>query len=340
MADLVIDYSLMIRIANSLNTLKTTIEHDVKAAGSNDIAQLQGETVSAVESSVFGNTTASNAVESFFSRCSTPFSDAVEKLGQMATTFSSVAHAFFDIDADLAARANVARVESRVSSYHSQKLAYQRYLTLKDQKITYQYWDENGKRATTEIPLWAPGTPAPVNPTEAPTHLNDKGPDTTVTRIDAQDRIVSETTTVSTADGLKYSETTTYTYGADDNMNPVSYVSEIQHSDGTSETITRNAPQPDGSFTITDTTTEGTSTTTVTPIPGSEHGTTSVTVSADGKTTTTIVDTDSDVDTKTVVGPEGTDEFSGNNATGKWTLTKHTDPPLTGDDYVWTYTSV
>jgi hypothetical protein len=332
MADLVIDYSLMIRIANSLKTLKSTIEHDVKLAGSNSIVQLQGETASAVESSVFGNTTASDSVEAFFTACSSPFSDAVEKLGQLADTFSSVAHAFFDIDADLASRANVARMETRVSDYHSQKLQYQRYLTLKDQKITYQYWDENGNRATAEIPLWSADTPVPDNPTTPPTSLHDHGPSTTVTTLDAQDRIVSETTTVSTADGLTYSETTTYTYGADDDMNPKSYVSTITHSDGTTETITRNAPQPDGSFTVTDQTPEGTSTTTVTPIAGSQHGTTSVTVSADGKTTTTVVDNDGDGDTKTVVGPDGTDEFSGNADTGEWTLTHHTDPPSSDYD--------
>lgn len=328
MADLVIDYSLMIRIANSLNTLKSTIEHDMKAAGTNDIVQLQGETVSSVDSSVFGNTTASNSVEGFFFRCSTPFSDAVDKLGELANTFSSVAHAFFDIDADLASRANVARMESLVSDYHSKKLEYQRYLQLKDQKITYQYWDENGNRATAEIPLWSADTPVPENPTTPPTALHDQGPGTTVAEIDAQDRIVKETTTVTTADGLTYSETTTYSYGADDDMNPKSYVSTITHSDGTTETITRNAPQPDGSFTITDQTSDGTSTTTVTPIQGQQHGTTSVTVSADGQTTTTVVDNDGDVDSKTVVGPDGTDVFTGNNDTGNWTLTSHTDPPV------------
>jgi hypothetical protein len=106
----------------------------------------------------------------------------------------------------------------------------------------------------------------------------------------------------------------------------VDYSSTITHSDGSSETITKQTNGSDGSYVITDKTGDGTSTSTVTPKP--QGGSHDVTVSSDGTTTTTDIDVSAPGKaTKTVTGPHGTDVYTGNPDTGKWTLQSHQDPP-------------
>jgi hypothetical protein len=224
---------------------------------------------------------------------------------------------------------NTARLQANIGQWEAAKAQYDRYLELKDQSVTYQYYDSDGQLKTGSIPLWDPDNAPPPDPGAAPTSLSDTGKTSTTAQLDDKNRIISETSEVTTDNGLRYTETTTYTYGdpdGDGKEQVVGYQTTVTHSDGSTETITKTT-NPDLSYVVTDQTKDGTSTTTVTPKPDN-GGYTSVTKDHDGQTTTTDVTVNAGgPDRKTVDGPDGVDEYTGDDATGQWTLDKHTDPP-------------
>jgi len=330
-ADLVLDYALLHQLAGSMRELKSKIKTDVDAGSRRAIVTKAGHTVTSGE---VGNSSVYLALSSFFAACHAPFNDAMDLLDKLADNFDGIAKAFFDVDADFAGKVNTARLQARIAQWQADTAAYNHYLQIKDKSVSYQYYDEHGHLQTAKIPLWDPTQPGPANPGAMPTAIDGTSTvgsnHTTATTTDANGNILSETTTVNSGDGLSYTETTNYTYhdtNGDGKPDYVDYSSTITHSDGSTETISKQTNAADGSYVITDKTGDGTSTSTVTPKPnGGSHD---VTVGTDGATTTTDIDiTAPDKGTKTVVGPKGTDVFTGNPATGKWTLQSHEDPPV------------
>ena len=330
MADLVLDYALLHQLAGSMRELKAKIKTDVDVGSRRAIVTKNGTTVSSAE---VGNSSVYAALSAFFYACHSPFNDAMELLDKLADNFDGIAKAFFDVDADFAGKVNTARLQARIAQWQADTAGYNHYLEIKDKSVSYQYYDEHGNRQTATIPLWDPNQPAPAPPGAMPTAIDGTAPvgsnHTTATTTDANGNILSETTTVNSGDGLTYTETTNYTYhdsNGDGKPDYVDYSSTITHSDGSSETITKTTNPSDGSYVVTDKTGDGTSTSTITPKPnGGSHD---VTVGTDGSTTTTDIDvSEPGKATKTVTGPKGTDVFTGNPATGKWTLQSHEDPP-------------
>ncbi len=333
MADLVLDYGLLHDLAGSMRTLRANIQTDVDAVSGRAVVGSAG----AVGSDVVGNSTLYGALSGFYAVCHSPFHDSMDKLNKLADTLDSVAKAFFDTDADFAGKVNAERVQANVAQWQSNVDAYQRYQRLKDKNVTYQYYDQNGHLETATIPLWDPQSPPPPDPGAAPTALTADVPGGTTStnaQVNGDGQITSETSTTTTTNGLTYTETTTYTWHTDAQGHPYAdYSTSITHSDGTTETISKQT-HPDNSYVMTDTTSSGTSTTTVTPKAGTP-GYASVTNSYDGTTTTVDVTAGADgTGTKTVDGPNGTDVYSGNANTDQWTLTSHTDPPPDPSDYV------
>jgi hypothetical protein len=338
MADLVIDYSLLHDLASTIRNLQATIQTDFDSVGSGRVAKSTGPTSAGTASSAeIGDSGLYYALGAFYTTCDTPFHDAMKRLKELADTFDGVAKAFFDVDADFAGKVNTARLQSKIGQWEADEAQYQRYLKLKDQSVTYQYFDKDGHKQTGSIPLWDPKSPAPNEPGAVPTSLDDTADAGTKVTLNDKHQIVSETSDVATANGLHYTETTTYTYGdpdGDGKDQVVSSKTTITHSDGSTETISKTT-NPDQSSVMTDKTDDGTSTTTTTPKPGGSGGYTSVTKDQDGETTTVdvTVNPGKDDDHKTVTGPDGTDEYTGDASTEHWKLTSHEDPP--SDDYYY-----
>ncbi|MFI7079311.1 hypothetical protein ACIBO1_18625 [Micromonospora sp. NPDC049903] len=335
MADLVLDYALLHRLAGSMRELKSRIQFDVDTGSRRSVVTSDG---SVVDSSQVGNSSLYASLSAFFYACHTPFKDSMDLLDELAGTFDGIAQAYFELDADIAGKVNLDRLRADIAGWQSDTAAYERYLDLKDRQITFQYYDEHGNLVDGSVPVWT-GDPVP-EPGEVPTSkagTSPVGSNDVVAVVDDQGRIVSETTTVDSGDGLTYTETTRFTYhdtDGDGEPDVVDFTSTIQHSDGTEETIEKKT-NPDGSYVVTSTTDEGTTTSTITSTD--DGGSHQVTVDHEGETTTTdIVVTGPDTGTKTVVGPDRTEVYHGNPNTGEWTLVSEESPE---DDYV-PYTTV
>lgn len=325
MADLVLDYALLHDLAGSMRSLRGQIETDVNTVSGRSVVGSHGE----VGSDAVGDSSLFAALSAFYAVCHTPFKDSMDKLKELADLLDSVAKAFFDVDADFAAKVNTGRLQAEIGRWQAQQQAWQHYQETKDKVITYQYYDENGVLQTATIPLWGPDRPPPERPGAMPTTLPspDGTTQTSTSEVNDKGQIVSETSTVTTPNGLTYTETTTYTYvdrDGDGKTDVVDYSTTVTHSDGSTETIVRQT-NPDNSYVVTSTTGEGTTTTTVTP--HDDGGYQSVTVDTEGETTTsTVVVSPDGTGTKTTVGPKGTDVYTGNPDTGQWTLQSHEDP--------------
>ena len=332
MADLVLDYALLHNLAVSMRELKAKVQTDVETGSRRSIVTSSGAVVSSGE---VGNSAVYGSLSAFFYACHNPFKDSMELLDNLAETFDSVAKAFFDVDADFSSKVQTARLQANIAQHQANEGAYQHYLDIKDKSVTFQYYDENGNLQTAEIPLWS--GPPMEDPGDAPTSIDGTSPvgnNHTTATLDDAGNIVTETTTVDSGGGLSYTETTNYTYhdtDGDGKPDYVDYTSTITHSDGSTETISKTT-NPDGSYVVTSKTDDGTSTSTVTPTP--DGGSHTVSVNTDGdETTTDIVVTGTGAGTKTVVGPDGTDVYTGNPNTGQWTLTSHEDPEPDVDYY-------
>ncbi|MFG1610037.1 hypothetical protein [Actinoplanes sp. NPDC049265] len=343
MADLVLDYALLHQLAVSMRDLKAKIKTDVDAGSRRAVVTRNGTVVSSDE---VGDSGFYAALSAFFYACNAPFNDAMELLDKLADNFDGIAKAFFDVDADFAGKVNTARLQASIAQWQADTAAYNHYLDIKDKSVSYQYYDQDGHLQTATIPLWDAKSPPPHQPGAMPTSIAGTAPvgtnDTTATKTDANGNILSETTTVNSGDGLAYTETTNYTYhdtNGDGRPDYVDYSTTVTHSDGSSETISKQTNTADGSYVITDTTDKGTSTSTVTLKPnGGSHD---ITVTSDGHTTTTDIDvSEPGKATKTVVGPKGTDVYTGNPDTGKWTLQSHEDPPSDDDTPVFTTVTI
>ncbi|CAO5162978.1 Type IV secretion protein Rhs [Frankia sp. AiPs1] len=332
MADLVLDYGLLHRLAGSLRSLRAQIGTDVDAVSGRSVVSAGGE----VGSDAIGNSTLYAALSAFYATCHKPFQDSMQKLEDLASLLESVATAFSDQDSDLATKANAALLQAEIDQWQAEELAWKQYETSKNQVIKYQYYDKDGVLRTATIPLWGPDRPPPKDPGAQPTSVTS--PDGTITstaqQVDGTGKVVTETSTVHTTDGLSYTETTTYTYqdldgnGETDN---VDYTTTVTHSDGTTEVITKNT-SPDHTTVMTSTTDDGTTKTTVTP--GQNGAYHSVTVDPKGDTTTTEVTVNPDgTGTKTVTGPKGTDVYTGDPNKDRWTKSSHEDPPPEYDPY-------
>jgi hypothetical protein len=311
-ADIVIDYELIHKLAGNIRTLRSSIETETTSVTPRTVLGTNGK----ISSEDIGLSTASYSVTAFYQACFFPFTQSLDRLNTLADILDRVAKTWFDNDASFAGSVSQQALNTKLQEWASQKKAYEAYLKLKDATISYQYYDENGNLKTATIALWDPSNTAPKDPGAAPTNA-----DQTTAKVDDQGRITEETTTITGPDGLTYTETTTYTYNGD----TVDYTTTVTHADGTTETIVKKT-NSDGSYVLTDTTSEGTATTTVTPGTGGAYS--STTVDAQGDTTTVDVVINSDgTATKTVVGPKGTDVYTGSPDVGLWTLKTHTDPP-------------
>ncbi|MEX5637205.1 hypothetical protein [Parafrankia sp. FMc2] len=324
MADLVLDYALLHDLAGSIRTLRGQVETDIAVASSRSVAGSRGE----VDSAAVGDGTLFAALSAFYSTCHKPFKDSMDRLKELSELLDSVAKAFFDVDADFASKVKTGRLQAQVGQWQAQQQAWDQYQRIKDKVVTYQYHDSRGVLQTATIPLWGADRPPPAKPGAAPTSLAGPGGGTkTDAKVDANGRLISETSTVTTANGLTYKETTTYTYvdrNGDGKPEVVDYTTAITHSDGTAEEIARTT-KPDNSYVVTSRTKEGVTTTSVTP--GAHGGYSSVTTTPKGETTTvTVVANPDGTGTKTEVGPKGTDVYTGKPATGQWTLKSHKDP--------------
>ncbi|EFC80257.1 hypothetical protein [Parafrankia sp. EUN1f] len=330
MADLVLDYALLHDLAGSMRNLRGQIETDVNAVSGRSVVGSHGE----VGSEAVGNSKLYAALSAFYSACHKPFKDSMDKLKELGDLLDSVAKAFFDVDADFAGKVNTGRLQAQIGQWQAEQAAWEHYEETKDKVVTFQYYDENGVLQTATIPLWGPDRPPPTKPGPMPTSL--PGPDGS-TQTDAQVNedglITSETSTVTTPNGLSYTETTTYSYidrDGDGKPDIVDYTTTITHSDGTTETIVRKT-NPDDTYVVTSTTDDGVTTTTV--IPGENDGYQSITIDPDGVATNITVTVNPDgTGTKTEIGPDGIDVYTGNPATGQWTLESHTDP----EEYTFT----
>ncbi len=326
MVDLVLDYNLLHELAASMQSLRGQIQTDVESVGGRAVVSSQGE----VGSDAVGSATLFAALSAFYSTCHKPFKDSMDKLDELAKLLDSVAKAYFDLDSDIFTKVNEGRVQAQIAQWKSKEEAWKHYQETKDQVITYKYYDENGVLRTATIPLWGKDRPPPQDPGAAPTTLSGPGGTgtTTVTEVNGDGKVITETSNVTSPSGLSYSETTTYTYqdfNGDGTTDTVDYTTTVTHSDGSKEVITQTT-NPDRTYVVTSTTDDGTTSTTVTP---SDHGQYhSVTVDPEGNTTTTSVVLMPDgTGTKVVTGPKGTDTYTGDPERGLWTSTSHEDPP-------------
>lgn len=353
MADLVIDYGLLHQLAVNVRELKSNLDiklpprtatgGDAGGGGSrgsgggrnqlfarSQVLSTAGPGAVQASSADIGNPALHAKLAAFFTAWNGPFHDAMDRLDDLAEVFDAVATKFFDMDADFAVKANTLLASLKQSAWQSAKAEYDHYQSLKDKRLSYQYYDKDGHLVTGSRPLLDPDQPPPPPPGEMPTSTVT---DTTVTntQYDGQNRVISESSTVTSPSGLSYKETTTYTYGptADGTDGVVSFTTTVTHSDGSLETIT-HTNNSDGTATVTDDTPEGRSTSTVTP-KANDDGYTARTVGPDGKTTNIdVTDNPSGTpDRKVVDGPDGRRTYTGDADSDSWT--QESGPPTTGN---------
>jgi hypothetical protein len=316
MADLVIDYSLLHRLAGNMRTLRTNVETDLHLSNGMAVASEAGP----VGPGAVGDQYLYGALVAFYGATRGPFNDALDALDQLSNLFGGIADAYFNVDADLKASGLDTLAQMTGGNWQSQQAAYDEYLKRKADGT------------------WPNDQPPPPKPADTPPAT--PAPGTQVT-YDDQGRVLTQTTTVTTADGQTYAKTTTYRYGADPNAAP-EYSSTVTYAGGQTMTLDKHN-NPDGSYTVTSTTGDGkTSSSTVTP-GGADGSYSQRDVDPDGGVTTTVVGgNEFGGYTKTVTNPDGSkDVYAGDPNTNAWTHSAHVErpdaPPADGDPNLqWT----
>ncbi|MBT0772310.1 hypothetical protein KIH74_25420 [Kineosporia sp. J2-2] len=340
MADLQINYDRLHELANDARSLKDHLDDTVPGLDTG---------VSGVNSraEAIGSSKLASSLTKFRYAWDKPFSDAMDRLGDLATLLDSVATKFFDMDADFAQKAASVLSQQTMSDWKQKDAEYQDYLAKKDKMFTpFPLYNAEGVLENQEpVHLFkygnGPGeSPIPEDPGAMPDvsdyELDSSGGQTrTDTQYDDNGRVTTETSTIGSASGLGYTQTTEYTYDGD-SEDPSSSKTTITHSDGTIDTL-NTTYHDDGSYVIDGKTVDPSnddnntsSVTTVTPhtetVDGKtvDHGYTSVSVDQDDKKTTTeVVNNDgSDNDTKKVTDDDGTvREYKGNYDSDSWEQT-------------------
>ncbi|OHV60562.1 hypothetical protein [Pseudofrankia sp. BMG5.36] len=298
--DLVIDYSLLHRLAGNMKTLRTNVESDLRMSGGMTVASEAGP----VSTGHVGDSYLYGALLAFYRATQGPFSDALDALDQLSNLFGGIADAYFNVDADLKSSGLDTLAQMAGGDWQSQKAAYDDYLKRKADGT------------------WPDDQPPPPKPADNPS--GTPAPGTQVT-YDDQGRVLTQTTTVTTSDGQSYTKTVTYDYG--DGKTSPEYSATVTYAGG--ETMTLNKHNnADGSYTVTSVTDGKTSTSTVMPV-GTDGSYSQRDVNPDGAVTSTVVGNDGFGSfMKVVTNPDGSmDIYTGDPNTNSWSQPAHVDPP-------------
>jgi hypothetical protein len=233
MADILIDYELLYRLAAQMYALRDRLDRTRQADHS------------FLPSDIGPRRQTAEALSDYYGAWNSAFKRALDVMTELASTFESVGKAWYDQDSSFASGLNQQAAQSQRQDWESKQQAYQRWQELSQQSVTLQYYDEHGKLRESHIPLADPKKP-PEAPGPPPNHYETTRPDGSVLTTDFDyegDHLVQTSTTIKNADGLTYHESTTFT--ANDGYSTV-----IDHPDGTNTRIEVVA-QPDGSATRT-----------------------------------------------------------------------------------------
>ncbi|WP_007515931.1 MULTISPECIES: hypothetical protein [Pseudofrankia] len=297
--DLVIDYSLLHRLAGNMKTLRTNVEADLNMSGGMTVASEAGP----VSTGHVGNSSLYGALVAFYRATQGPFSDALDALDQLSNLFGGIADAYFNVDADLKSSGLDTLAQMAGGDWQSQKAAYDDYLKRKADGT------------------WPADQPPPPKPGDNPS--GTPAPGTQVT-YDDHGRVLTQTTTVTTSDGQSYTKTVTYDYG--DGKAPPEYSATVTYAGGETMTLHKQN-NADGSYTVTSVTDGKTSTSTVMPSVDGSYSQRDV--NPDGAVTSTVIGgNEFGGYTKTVTNPDGSkDIYTGDPNTNAWTTTAHVDSP-------------
>ena len=254
MADLVIDYELLYDASSKLNTLQSEI-HTITKTDQGRSGYTYGANGNVLDNEL-GPGPFANALIGFYDAWSAPLSNAGDQITKLSATFKGVAQAFFDADASSVGAINAGVALSNARNYAVELAAYEQAL-LEWQSLPnpnhVPYYTADGVEHFMKVP-------PPTAPTVPGTTYTGPGGATTTFTTGPSDpndpnhglEITSETTTVS-VDGQNYSETTTF--GPDKGWvddGPVQDTkSVVNHSDGSTDTITTTT-NLDGSATTVD----------------------------------------------------------------------------------------
>jgi hypothetical protein len=266
LSDLVIDYESLYTAAGDLTSLNDEI--GTIKGGSRIGGYIPGTNGQEFLSEEMGPGGIGYALSDFYDNWSSPLHDAGDQITKLAATFKGVAQTFFDADAAQLAGINSGEALSAVRNYPSELASYNQNLAewnkIKDPD-NVQYYDINGNLQTMSVPK-------PTAPT-APGSSYSAVPGVTTTwttgGTDPYDPsggplITGETSSYS-IDGMNYSETTTFgpDQGWADGGATQNSVQTVNHSDGSTDTIT-TTQDTSGAGTSTDVNVNsGTTTTTV-----------------------------------------------------------------------------
>ncbi|GLY28862.1 hypothetical protein [Kineosporia sp. NBRC 101731] len=378
MPDLQIDYEQLHRVAKDARLLKDHLS-DVVPGLDTGTVEISGDTgqdpdqrtignhprptggrhviENVGDAATIGHPSLANALMTFRGNWDRPFKDSLERLGEMANLLDGVATKFFDFDSTVAGQANTTLAAIRNAEWEARREQWEYYQRNKDK--TFQprdYYDADGNLVHPDpVPLVDWGDHPPTEPGARPTttdartvweennpgipYPGDSNPTVTHSTYDDQGRVTSETTTVTSGEGLAHEDTTIYEYEGDSDTPSVTHTT-VKHSDGTGEALTIT-PGANGSYTIesvftdpADSKNNGHSTTTVTPKPG-DGGYTQVRVDQDGTSDTTEVTNHegTDHDTKVTTDDKGVVRtWTGDADTNSWTQTTGPGPGEPADD--------
>ncbi|GAA2680070.1 hypothetical protein [Streptomyces lunalinharesii] len=232
MPDFLIDYETLYKLGTKAGELKKTV----------DDAQAHDTGTTRYTEDQLGSWTTPEVLGDFYQAWRYAFQRAQEVLGSVEGTFTSVAKAWFDQDAALAAGARQQAAQFDYADYQGRAAAYQSWEKLSQTYVTMHHWDESGNLVEEKVAL-ADQSNKPDLPGEPPKEFNYTNPDgstnnTTFTYGD-DGKVKGTTTSVTNKDGLSYKENTSFSGDG-------GYKTDIDHSDGKSTHVAM-VVSPDGS---------------------------------------------------------------------------------------------
>ncbi|MEU6348467.1 serine/arginine repetitive matrix protein 2 [Streptomyces sp. NPDC047072] len=290
MADFSIDYGALHEVQQKMKDLAD----DADSGGATGVFKEVGEATSSERRALFGSSDLSYAFNLFYSRSTSRTKQAKDGLTDLADTFSGIADAFFNADAQLASAAGLMSGSIGLDDWKGDKAAYDEWQEDKSAWDAYlreigaaDYFAEHPDADIGQVcnadgaPGWCetwlndddspsdPG-PAPEKPSETPptsyTYEDEQGKVEVTVELDDDYNVMKETSTITTPDGQSYSSVTTYDSAPQivepENGDPYDvrdYTMETTYGDG-STTTTKVVIDQDGSGTMTITDSDGNTT--------------------------------------------------------------------------------
>ncbi|MDH6554028.1 hypothetical protein M2160_008125 [Streptomyces sp. SAI-117] len=297
MPDFSIDYGALHNVQAQMRDLADAAD----SGGATGVFKEVGEATGSERKALFGSSDLSYAFNLFYTRSSSRTQQAKDGLTELADTFSGVADAFFNADAQLSSAAGLMSGSIGLDEWKNDKEAYESWQNDKAAWDAYlqdigasDYFAEhpdadigtvcNADDAPGWCETWINDDDAPTDPGAPPdkpaddpptsyTYEDEQGKVDVTVELDDDYNVMKETSTITTPDGQSYTSVTTYDSAPQviqpangDSFDVRDYTMETTYADG-SKTTTQVVIDEDGSGTMTTTDADGNTTVSTRPGP-------------------------------------------------------------------------